>query len=83
MRDGKAQLRICFALPMPLLSALTSAWYVKRAGSWDYPDPALPSLCYHEMHVYQTLASSCVSGMKGQRIISEAPWQSKANAMNN
>jgi len=34
------------------------------------------------MHVCQTLASFCVSAMKGEGIFSEAPWQSKANAMN-
>lgn len=83
MRDGKAQLRIYFALPTPLLSALASAWCVKCAGSWDYSaDTALLSQCFHEMHVYQTLASSCVSGIKGQGIISEALWQSKGGAMN-
>lgn len=44
-RDGKAHLRICFALPISPLLAFTSVWYVKCAGSWDYysADPALHS----------------------------------------
>lgn len=59
MRDGKSRLKVCLALPVPLLSTLTSLRYVKCAGSWDYPaDPALPSWRFYEMHVYHTPANS-------------------------